>query len=74
MREDLEEFKQRISLLEYLQRRNWTGCRVGTREEFIQALADLVERAAQSPHAATSGEGRICPAGFARCGYSEGTA
>jgi DNA primase len=35
MREDLEELKQRISLLEYLQRRNWTGCRVPTREEFV---------------------------------------
>ena len=35
MREDLEQLKQRIPLLEYLQRRNWTGCRVGAREEFV---------------------------------------
>ena len=35
MREDLEELKQRISLLEYLQRRNWTGCRVGAHDEFV---------------------------------------
>jgi protoporphyrin/coproporphyrin ferrochelatase len=47
---------------------------VGTRESFIAALADLVERAAQSPRAVTCGEGRICPQGFARCGYSEGQA
>jgi len=35
MREDLEELKQRISLLEYLQRRNWTARRVGSRPEFV---------------------------------------
>lgn len=35
MREDLEEIKQRISLLEYLQRRNWTARRVGSRQEFV---------------------------------------
>ena len=35
MREDLEQLKQRIPLLEYLQRRNWTGCRIGAREEFV---------------------------------------
>ena len=35
MHKDLEQIKQRISLLEYLQRRNWTGCRVGAREEFV---------------------------------------
>jgi len=35
MREDLEELKQRLSLLEYLQRRNWTARRVGTRQEFV---------------------------------------
>jgi len=35
MREDLEELKQRISLLEYLQRRNWTARRVGSRQEFV---------------------------------------
>jgi hypothetical protein len=28
MREDLEQLKQRIPLLQYLQRRHWTGCRV----------------------------------------------
>jgi DNA primase len=35
MREDVEQIKTRISLLEYLQRRNWTGCPVGAREEFV---------------------------------------
>ena len=35
MREDLEQLKQRISLLEYLQRRNWTPRRVGTRQELV---------------------------------------
>lgn len=35
MREDVEQLKQRISLLEYLQRRNWTGCRIGSREEVV---------------------------------------
>ena len=35
MREDLEQLKQRISLLEYLQRRNWTPRRVGARQEFV---------------------------------------
>src|ERR1017187_9993619 len=35
MREDVEQIKKRTSLLEYLQRRNWTGCRIGGREEFV---------------------------------------
>jgi DNA primase len=35
MREDLEQLKQRIPLLEYLQRRHWTGCRLAAREEFV---------------------------------------
>jgi DNA primase len=35
MREDLEQLKQRISLLEYLQRRNWTPRRVAVRQEFV---------------------------------------
>jgi DNA primase len=35
MNQELEQLKQRIPLLEYLQRRNWTGCRVGGREEFV---------------------------------------
>jgi DNA primase len=35
MREDLEQLKQRIPLLGYLQRRHWTGCRVAAREEFV---------------------------------------
>ena len=35
MREDVQQLKRRISLLQYLQRRNWTGCRVGAREEFV---------------------------------------
>jgi DNA primase catalytic core len=35
MREDVQQLKRRISLLEYLQRRNWTGCRVSGRAEFL---------------------------------------
>ena len=35
MREDLEQLKQRIPLLQYLQRRHWTGCRVAAQEEFV---------------------------------------
>jgi len=35
MSEDLEQLKQRMPLLEYLRRRNWTGCRVGARDEFV---------------------------------------
>jgi DNA primase len=35
MHEDLEQLKRRIPLLEYLQRRRWTGCRVAAREEFV---------------------------------------
>ncbi len=35
MREDLEQLKNRISLLEYLQQRNWTARRVSAREEFV---------------------------------------
>src|ERR1700733_1707122 len=35
MREDLEQLKQHIPLLEYLQRRHWTGCRLAAREEFV---------------------------------------
>jgi DNA primase len=35
MREDLEQLKRRIPLLQYLQRRRWTGNRVGAREEFV---------------------------------------
>ena len=35
MREDFEQLKQHISLLEYLQRRNWTPRRVGARQEFV---------------------------------------
>jgi DNA primase len=35
MREDLEQLKQRIPLLQYLQRLHWTGSRVTTREEFV---------------------------------------
>jgi DNA primase len=33
--EDLEQLKQRMPLLEYLRRRNWTGYRVGARDEFV---------------------------------------
>jgi DNA primase len=35
MDEDLERLKQRIPLLEYLQRHNWKPCRAGTRKEFV---------------------------------------
>jgi DNA primase len=35
MGEDLERLKQRIPLLEYLQRHNWTARRVGTQPEFV---------------------------------------
>jgi len=35
MREDLEQLKQRIPLLDYWQRRNWTARRVGARAEFV---------------------------------------
>lgn len=45
---------------------------VGTRLEFIEALADLVERAIGSSQPVTCGTGRICPAGAIRCGYVEG--
>jgi DNA primase len=35
MGENLERLKQRIPLLEYLQRHNWKPCRAGTRQEFV---------------------------------------
>ncbi len=35
MDHDLERLKQRIPLLEYLQRHNWKPCRAGTRQEFV---------------------------------------
>ena len=35
MGEDLERLKQRIPLLEYLQRHHWTARRAGTRQEFV---------------------------------------
>jgi hypothetical protein len=35
MAHDLERLKQRIPLLEYLQRHNWKPCRAGTRQEFL---------------------------------------
>src|ERR1700681_448740 len=35
MSEDLEQLKQRLPLLEYLQRHNWTGNHVGTGDEFV---------------------------------------
>ena len=35
MHPDVEQLKQRIPLLEYLQRHNWTGRRVGARAEFV---------------------------------------
>jgi DNA primase len=35
MAHDLERLKERISLLEYLQRHNWSPCRTGTQQEFV---------------------------------------
>lgn len=35
MAENLERIKQRIPLLEYLQRHDWQPCRAGTRQEFV---------------------------------------
>ena len=35
MAENLERLKQRIPLLEYLQRHNWKPCRTGIRQEFV---------------------------------------
>src|SRR5215831_19776134 len=35
MGEDLERLKQRIPLLEYLQRYNWKPCRAGSRQELV---------------------------------------
>ena len=35
MTHDLERLKQRIPLLEYLQRHNWRPCRAGTRQELV---------------------------------------
>ena len=35
MLEDLARIKQQIPLRAYLQRRNWAGCRIGSRDEFV---------------------------------------
>jgi len=35
MAQDLERLKERISLLDYLQRHNWRPCHAGTRQEFV---------------------------------------
>lgn len=35
MQEDLERLKQRLPLLEYLQRHNWTPRRAGLRQELV---------------------------------------
>ena len=35
MAENLERLKERIPLLEYLQRHNWKPCRAGARQEFV---------------------------------------
>src|SRR5947207_15530869 len=35
MAENLERLKQRIPLLEYLQRHNWKPCRAGSRQELV---------------------------------------
>ena len=47
MAHDLERLKQRISLLEYLQRQNWKPCRAGTRQELV-GLCPLHQEARSS--------------------------
>ncbi|HEX3654012.1 MAG TPA: ferrochelatase [Rhizomicrobium sp.] len=42
---------------------------VGTHALFIDGLAGLVARAVAGECVVTCAEGRICPSGFARCGY-----
>lgn len=42
---------------------------VRTADLFISGLADLVTRATASETVVTCGNGRVCPAGFAHCGY-----
>ena len=42
---------------------------VATAPEFIEGLADLVERALKGEAPATCGQGRVCPAEWGRCGY-----
>lgn len=42
---------------------------VGTSTDFIEGLAELVLQAVTADAAVTCGAGRICPAGFARCGF-----
>ena len=41
MAQDLERLKQRIPLLEYLQRHNWTGRHASTRQEYPFDVAVL---------------------------------
>jgi ferrochelatase len=47
---------------------------VGSTLLFISGLADMVIRAARGETVVTCGNGRICPAGLARCGYEGGNA
>jgi len=42
MAENLERLKQRIPLLEYLQRHNWKPYRAGTRQEFVASLRNHI--------------------------------
>ena len=35
MQNDLQNLKQRIPLLDYLLRRNWTARAIGSRQEFV---------------------------------------
>jgi ferrochelatase len=44
---------------------------VGTRREFIDGLADLVERAAANTAPVTCDHARICPARATQCGYGD---
>ena len=44
MGQDLERLKQRLPLLEYLQRHNWTAHRAGARQEFLGLPSAKVSR------------------------------
>ena len=51
----------------------WRVPTVGTRSEFIDAIARLVLRAAAGESVVTCGAGRICPADHGACGYARGS-
>jgi hypothetical protein len=56
MEEDLERLKQRLPLLEYLQRHNWTPRRAGSRQELV-GLCPLHQ---ESRLPSTSMSAKIC--------------